>query len=276
MNTTEYRQKVVPVANIDWKELALYFNEIIPVQKKFIPLPVCHTKIREINDFANIIYLQKYKEIFKNPAVPEHKRNELELLRELDVHSVWPIVQMLRLEGVPAIPVFAFRESYDIFGSGENEAIEVKLIDAKLVDAENLEWDQILEFRKDKDAVKDLRNLRLFMFENYKDKSPSYIRDSIEQKIERHHAASKMHGMKLVKTVTSELIESKSSLGCICLATLSHLLGDHVTATTLGVTGAAIAIGKMTINIASEYVSYKTDAANPELAYVIKARKLKK
>ena len=168
MNTTEYRQKVVPVENIDWKELALYFDEIMPVQKKFIPLPVCYTKIKEVYDLANIIYLQKYKEIFEDPAVPEHKRNELELLRELDIHSVWPIVQILRLEGVPAIPVFAFRESYDIFGSGENEAIEVKIIDAKVVDAEDLEWDQILEFRKDKDAVKDLRNLRLFMFENYK------------------------------------------------------------------------------------------------------------
>ncbi len=114
------------------------------------------------------------------------------------------------------------------------------------------------------------------MFDNYNDKSPSYIRDSIEQKIENHRMASRKHGFKLVETVTSELVESKSSLGCLCFATVSHLLGDQITAATLGISGATIAIGKMTISIASKYVSYKTDTANPELAYVMKARKLLK
>lgn len=275
MNNTEYRAKVVPVANVDWKQAALYFNEVMPVQKKFIPLEVSYSmENRKIWTFANKIYLQKYQEIFKGSAETDQEKKEHELLRQLDLHSVWPIVEHLRSEGVPAVPLFAYRESYDVLGFGENAAIEVKHIDAKLVEAESIEWDQILEFRKDKDSIRDLRNLRLFMFENYKDKSSAHIRDSIEQKIEKHNLASKKHGLKLAKTVTSELVDSKSALGCLCLATLSYLLGDHITAASLGISGATLAIGKMTISIASECVSYRTDTANPELAYVIKARKL--
>jgi hypothetical protein len=114
------------------------------------------------------------------------------------------------------------------------------------------------------------------MFDNYTGKPPSYIRDSIEQKIEKHNLASKKHGLKLAETVTSELVDSKSALGCLCLATVSYLMGDHITAAALGISGASLAIGKMAISIASEYVSYKTDTANPELAYVTKARKLLK
>lgn len=277
MNTIEYRAKVVPVANADWKEAALYFDKFMPVQRKFLPMEVCHGfNDRDLWEFASQIYLKKYREIFENPATPEMERNEQTLLSEVDIHSVWPIVQRLRSRGIPAIPIFAFRESYEVFGSGENEAIEVKLIDAKLVDAESLEWDQILEFRKDEDSVADLRNLRLFMFDNYIDKSPSYIRDSIEQKIEKHYEVTRKHGLNLVETVTSELVASKALLGSMCFATLSSLLGDHISFATIGGAGATIAIGKMTISIASKYVTYKTDTANPELAYVMKARKLAK
>ena len=282
MNISEYRAKVIPVANAEWKQVALYFEQVIPVQRKFFPKEVFY-KSNELKSIASDIYLKSYQKVFldeQGKVVPqnqsEHTEKEYELLRHLDHHSVWPIVNLLRAQGIPSIPLFAYRESYDIFGEGENEAIEVKTIDAELVEAEDLEWDQIIEFRKDKNSVNDLRNFRLFLFENYTGKSPDYIKDSIEQKIEKHERASKKHGLKLAKTVTSELVDSKSAIGCLCLATATHLLGGPITATTLGVAGASIAIGKLTISFASEYVSYRTDTANPEIAYVTKARKLLK
>ena len=280
MNLSEYRAKVIPVANAEWKQAALYFDQVMPVQKKIFPREVSY-KSTELISAAGDIYLKSYRKIFldeQGKEIPqnqnEHTKKEKELLRYLDQHSVWPIVNLLRAQGIPSIPLFAYRESYDILGEGENEAIEVKTIDAELVEAEALEWDQIIEFRKDKSSVNDLRNFRLFLFENYSGKSPDYIRDSIEQKIEKHEQASKKHGFKLAKTVTSELVDSKSAIGCLCLATASHLLGDPITATTLGIAGASIAIGKLTISLASEYISYKADTANPEIAYVTKARKL--
>ena len=35
MNLSEYRAKVIPVANAKWKQVALYFGKVMPVQKKF-------------------------------------------------------------------------------------------------------------------------------------------------------------------------------------------------------------------------------------------------
>ena len=43
----------------------------------------------------------------------------------------------------------------------------LSLTNMKLVDTKKSKWDQILAFREDKKAMKKLRNLRLFLHENY-------------------------------------------------------------------------------------------------------------
>ena len=41
-----------------------------------------------------------------------------------------------------------------------------------MVSTDNADWDQIIELQNDQDAKRKLRNLRLFFYDNYKDKSP--------------------------------------------------------------------------------------------------------
>ena len=53
--------------------------------------------------------------------------------------------------------------------------LSLSLDSIQLVNINKVCWEQIIEFRKDEDAKSKLRNLRLFIYENYLGKSQAYI-----------------------------------------------------------------------------------------------------
>jgi hypothetical protein len=282
MNIQEYSNRAVAVcANSKKMRLsALYFNKLVPCNPGYIPASVCYDDAN-LKEFTCNGWLKIFQEMgydtFYFPSENKLSQDEINKFLALnDMKVVWPVVKIIRDRKIPAVPIFTYDDFYDIFAKGDKSTIEVKLLNTKLVDTENLDWDQILEVRKDRDSIRWLRDFRLFLYEHYSDKSPDYISDSIEQRIENHDIACKKHGLKLIDTVISSLVASKSAFGCLSLATISLLLGEPVTAITLGTTGASLPIGKVVIELSSKYIEYKHDIESPELAFIIQARKIAK
>jgi hypothetical protein len=284
MNITKYSNSVIPVANAHWKEAVIYFNKIITVQTAYLP-KTCGYKNSAVKDVWEIGY-ETFEQAIKKFGISHSdfvscsKSNDHELhkkakkvVKYLDKHAVWPIVIKLRQKGLSAVPIFWSPDSYKIFGDGEEQAIEIRLMNAKIIDARNAKWDQIMELREDKQAAKQIRDFRLFLYENYSDKPSAYISDSIEQKIENYEKACKKHGFILIDTAVSSLLASKSAFGYLCLSTVSYLLGEPITAAAIGSVGASLSVGQMIVKIRSKWLTYKSDIHNPELAFVINARK---
>lgn len=276
----QYSNNVIAVVNSNPKQAALYFDRSIFVQPAYFPATASY---KDPDDplYQHILEVNRntFRELGFDEIIVGHEKEKLTenqittLLRRLDENAVWPTVKKLREQGLSAVPFFAYPDFYSVFGTGESEAIELKWVKARIVDTSKAEWSQVMELRTDKIAWRELRDFRLFMYDNYADKSPDYVADSIEQKIEKHNAACKKHGFQLLDAVVTSLVDSKSALGCLSLATASALLGQPITAAALGVSGATLAVGGMTVKLATKLVEYKTDIRSPELAFVLRARK---
>src|SRR3989337_688406 len=91
-----------------------------------------------------------------------------------------------------------------------------------LIDTEKLSLETIFEFRKDEENSKRIRDLHLFVFENYQDKPLSYIEDDICKRIEEHNSAIKKWGLDTTLE-TIELIFSREGMIPAALGTITAL-----------------------------------------------------
>ena len=205
---SQYKNSVIAVTNSSARLAALYFDHVIPAQVYYFPSAVAFNPTGDEDcKFARHVN-QKFfdccEEIGLSPR-PDNTRKDSsyitkvnKLLDLIDKKVVWSTVTELRAMGLNAVPLFSRQQTYNILGKGEEEALEVKIIHAEIIQEENVEWEQVIELRRDESSKNALRDFRLFLYDNYSDKSVAYIHDSIEQKIQRHKDASKKHGFKLV------------------------------------------------------------------------------
>jgi hypothetical protein len=165
-----------------------------------------------------------------------------------------------------------FRESRRFYLSqpqGDFDTLELMLTKVRVINPTNLEWDQVLQIRRDPDSNQKLRRFRLFMTEKYKQKSESYIKDDLLLRIYDYEQACKKHGLKLKQSVIAKLLDSKSLLGMLGLSAASVLLGEPLIAGVTMVTGTCLEIGKIAIHILQKKLEFKSNHNNAEISYLM-------
>ncbi len=175
-------------------------------------------------------------------------------------------------KGIPVVPIFSRPSNCVYFEQQTCAAInifEVLLSNIKGIDTTRAEWKQIVEFRTDKDSVRKLRNLRLFLFDNYLDKDSFYIRDSIDNKLEQYEAAIKKHGFDMIETSLSQLMESRSLVGLATLSAAAVLAGYNESALFLALGGAIVETSKLVIKVIRSRYDMTSFKNSHELAYII-------
>ena len=95
---------------------------------------------------------------------------------------------------------------------GKNTAYQAAFNNLQIVTENDLSWEQIVEFRKDKEATRKYRDLRLWLADSLKCESVSQATDLISQRIDDYEWAIKKHGFKTISGFISYLIDNKSFL----------------------------------------------------------------
>src|SRR6266446_9355972 len=80
---------------------------------------------------------------------------------------------------------------------------------SRLVDLRRTSYEAILAFRDDEDSQAKMRRFRLFVYEQYQNKSRAFVEDDIQQRIYDYHEAAKKHGFALKEHTMSFLLHSK-------------------------------------------------------------------
>lgn len=186
--------------------------------------------------------------------------------------------RILHARNIRSVPIFHSIPSYqNFFPGGLSDAVEINLLNAKVIDTTNLEWRHVAEIRRDKNFSKQLRNFRLFLNENYQGKDMGYISDHLQQKLEKYEESCKKHGVQLTLSAISQTLDSKSLLGSIAIATACILTGNPTIASLGIISGTSVEIGKMVVNIMQKKLEYDEKIENAELSYLFKLeRKIKK
>lgn len=161
--------------------------------------------------------------------------------------------------------------------SRENKFIEgddviISLMNLQLVDVQNTSWEQILEFRKDNEALKNLRRLKLFLYDNYKDKPASYIEDDILKRIEDYENSVSKWGFNTTISTLDSILSSKSLYTSSTLAMISAFCDKPNLAALSGGSAVAVALGKIGLKLIKAKRDKIEVRKESPLAYLITAQ----
>ncbi|MHC4519155.1 MAG: hypothetical protein ACYTAS_11230 [Planctomycetota bacterium] len=243
---------LVAISGGDLKQAALFFERVLPLHSAGdVPSEVRFDQsgLLESDQFAammqeSISTMRRLREVGQVAGSEEE-------LAELGLHEFHNRLMRhyhsaLTRASARSVPLFhSVSEFEGSLSQGEEEAIEIKLVRAPLIDTSGVEWDQVIDIRRDGDFTRKLRRFRLFINDNYQGKEPSYIRDSLLQKMEDYEDACRKHGLKLTVSTLSKVLNSRSLLGSLGLSATAILLGNPAVATAGVLSGAAIEIGKI-------------------------------
>jgi len=172
-----------------------------------------------------------------------------------------------------AVPLFKKSTLYhDTYANGNKDVLDLSIIDAPIIDPSKLEWDQILEVRKDKNFKHKLRRFRFMLCDNYQDKDPQYIREHLIMKVLDYEEACKKHGLELIVSSLSQLLDSKSLLGTLGLTATSILMGEPAFASTTAITGAILEFGKISLHVAKKKLEFASAKERSAIAILIELR----
>ena len=159
------------------------------------------------------------------------------------------------------------------FCISSNEAIDrdvsLSLANINLIDTSKVKWEKIIEYRKDKESMKKIRNLRLFLHTNYQGKSLAFIEDDLGKRLDVYNDTCKDWGFETLASTISVVMDSKNLISLLAGSACAELFGGPVAAL---VTGAGIEIGQVSLNIAKRKHAFNKLKRDHDLAYIIEAK----
>ncbi len=167
----------------------------------------------------------------------------------------------------PTILYDSARRREQEFKPGSDELLTAALTDLQIVDESQLSWDQVLEFRKDREARIKYRRLTRWIDTEIKERSPAEVQYLIALKLDDYEWAIKKHGLKASLGTLSCLIDPEFIAGVS-----AAVAGTAVAAGSLwsALAGASLIFGKVIASFGSAAVDSADErrGENYEIAYV--------
>jgi hypothetical protein len=149
--------------------------------------------------------------------------------------------------GVPIIPVYASRMLHNWqYQPGDRKIISLVLDNLEIVDEENLTWEQVSEFRNDKDAKNKYRRLIHWLDEEMIGKSSAFVEDALAIKLEDYERALKKHGITTILGTVEEALDGKYLVGASAVISSSMLSGHPILGLFLG---TGLIVGKVALKL---------------------------
>jgi len=289
-----YRSHSVALAWRDAKDAALFFEKVIPAQ------------IHEMHRYAkdDPIYYSVLQDLLPSsllePAASGRVTGLARPVTEYIAHYYVTFPELIGIEELPhgetfedrtrnnqAALVEAFTKyvesanlaGFSIFGDrlleSDNDSMSepsLVLSGLELVDTSRLSWKHLLEFRKDKDAMRKLSQLRRFVYDNYQGKSKDYISEELERKIQEYGEVSKFWDFPTRASLYTIALSGGSAVA------IADALGIAFFGTPIGtaITGASAAIGTAAIAVEKRRREVNLQRDSHAVAYLVEAQMLNK
>lgn len=150
--------------------------------------------------------------------------------------------------------------------------ITIYLSNLQLIDTDKTDWSKIIEFRKDEEARRKLRNLRLFLHTTYEGKSIAFIQDDLHRRLEQYNETCKEWGFETRTSSIMAVMDSKSLQATIGMTLAAAILGEPFVATGAALTGSFLEIGKIALGFARAKHSFQKLKRDHDLAFIIEAK----
>jgi hypothetical protein len=257
----DYSSAVISLVN--YKSSALYFDYVIPatvgIQPDSAPLlerdllrellpPTLHDKRHFLDVLADLVfdlvYLQgRVKEALEKVNRPSWKEDfsDVRLYRQ----ALADLAEEFHLTTAPIDASEEVVTNRSLLHSD----IALSVTALPLIDVETASWELIREFRKDEDAKRRLRRLRLFVYKNYGGKSETYIEDDLATRLADYEGTAKKWGFTVRSAAYTALLDPQVvGLGVVGSA-VSAYCHQPLESIAAAAVPALVAVGKLGIEI---------------------------
>lgn len=175
---------------------------------------------------------------------------------------------------VPVVTIYeSERHQAREYCAGDAQVIIASLSGLSIVDEKRLTWEQVLQFRSDRDALQKYRRLVHWLDKDMVAKPQAFIEDEIAERLENYERSLAKHGIKTIVGTVQEALDGKLLAGASAIAG-SFTLAGHP---TLGVlAGTGLLVGKVAIRLAETFLNLDDIArgSNSEISWVYEVKQL--
>jgi hypothetical protein len=173
-----------------------------------------------------------------------------------------------------AVPIYESADACSTdYGVGETETIVTVIENLGIINEGGLNWQQVMDFRNDRDAKMKLRRMRLWLDSVLVGKPLSYVTDAIAIKLDDYEWALKKHGIETITGSLSGLLDFRFLSGTsAAIAGLAVAGGPSWAA--IGTAG--LLLGRVTLSVTTKLLDLKDRkrGRGHEVAFISELKKL--
>jgi len=176
-------------------------------------------------------------------------------------------VECFRLSGYSVTPVYERQERYLLdYPSGNTLVYQAALENLPDIIEDHVSWEQIIEFRSDKEAIRKYRELRLWLEYSLSAQSVEHARDLIARRIEDYEWAIRKHGLKTTTGALSSIFSWEGLISVGAGIGIGGALGGPVWS---ALTGALITVGRASVWVAERMIEMQDIKHGPDAAVAL-------
>lgn len=141
-----------------------------------------------------------------------------------------------------------------------------------MIDTGKIGFEQIMEFRKDSDTMKKMRNFRLFAYQNYAGKDKAFVEDDIQKRYDDYMEAVRASGFETTAKLLTSLMSSKLLMGSLATSAAALLLGNAQLALGAFSSGALLEVGKLSLQFAQQKQAIAAICRENPVSYIAEVK----
>jgi hypothetical protein len=174
--------------------------------------------------------------------------------------------------GIAVPEMYSTHDEFEkTYSKGNLKEIVTCLDNIDVVDEDSLEWEQVLEFRKDKNVRNKIKRIIHWFDTDFVGKPLDYIQTEISIRLQDYQEGLKIHGIKTRKGIIKSVLNSKNVLMSISSSAIAGTFIGELSAIFAAI---GTLIGTCSISILESFIEKKEfQNKNVELAFIHEVKK---
>jgi hypothetical protein len=246
-------------------KIYLYFDDFPAEISYNVPRTIIKPLLIELSEHAKIVLENRYNIRYKYKDLAEAKKEMRN--QAFTVETFFNSITLhFQNAGYLVTPIiddsYSFEKEYP---AGDKSAYCSVIENIPDIIEDETSWEQILEFRKDRESIKKYRSFHLWLSDCIKDGNVNNLSDLLSKKLEDYEWALKKHGLKTTIGYLSLLSDWQE---------ISKIAGASVAAAFIGgpvisILSAGLMVGsKVTIKLLESKIQKQDITQRAEIAYL--------
>lgn len=275
-----YSDYVIPLYILEKLDTPISINEIYPsiLPPDFTAGGKCYEKYTEYLEVFGEFFVKTLSLIIKDKIVDNINKIDKKDMNAINSFAIY--LMQTTLDGQKAVKVRhdfldSIIEPIDgiiglpnvLMDTTREKGIASILSGINLIDENSISWESVLEIRKDKKSLSRLKNLRRYLYKNYKYDNEDFIKEELLRMIAEYEATAQQWGFPLIPAIFKCLLPSKI-LDYVSAAGTLHSFGVP---TRCLMAGFALAL---TADIAWEMDEFEESLDRSPVTYLMNVKNL--